>query len=136
MPTGRIPSATNYCGIEQTSLDRTYIVELIKLHHKASANLKSWRSKDHRKTEEHIVSGIESNGKGLTMKKFDGERWWVAYALFARDKWVSLFNLENPRFNRETNKLLQVVCYVWVCFSLWNRIAFKDVPEHHRGIVT
>ena len=41
-------------------VDRTYIVEIIKLNHEASTNLESWREMEKRRDKEHTASEIES----------------------------------------------------------------------------
>lgn len=41
-------------------VDRTYIVQTIKLYHEASAYLESWREMEKMKTKEHTESGIGS----------------------------------------------------------------------------
>lgn len=39
-------------------VDKTYIVEINKLHHQALPNLEFWREKEKRKTKEHFGLGI------------------------------------------------------------------------------
>ncbi|VDO69416.1 unnamed protein product [Schistosoma margrebowiei] len=55
---GRTVLATTYCGREETEFQRskTHIEESTRLRHKTSPHMESSRSKEKRKTKEHITS--------------------------------------------------------------------------------